>query len=68
MSSALETPPQIMILGRGKVLPAASLNVSICSHTKIGTVDVWVSSVGVNQVRKPEAVGNERLITMLLLT
>src|SRR5580698_5137257 len=51
-----------MILGGVKVLPAASLKVSIRSHTKIGSVDVWVCSVGMNQIREPEAVGDERLM------
>jgi hypothetical protein len=57
---ALQTPPQIMVLGGEKVLPAASLKVSICSHAKIGSVDVWVGSVRVNQVRVPESFRNER--------
>src|SRR6202522_3217439 len=51
-----------MILGGVKVLPAAGLKVSIGSHTEIGSVDVSVGSVGVNQIREPEAVGNGRLM------
>jgi hypothetical protein len=51
-----------MILRGGKVLPAASLKVSICSHTKIGSVDVGMSSICVNQVREPEAFRNEGLM------
>ena len=51
-----------MVLRGGKVLPAASLKVSIRSHAKIGSVDVGVGSIGVNQVRKPEAFRNEGLM------
>jgi hypothetical protein len=59
MPPAPETPPQIMVLGGGKVLPAAGLKVSIRSHTEIGSVNVWMGSIGVDQVRTPEAFRNE---------
>jgi hypothetical protein len=62
MPSAMQAPPQVMILRGAKVLPAPSLKISICSHTKIGSVDVGVGSVGVNQVREPEAFRNEGLM------
>jgi hypothetical protein len=51
-----------MVLCGGEVLPASGLKVSIRSHTKIGSVDVGVSSIGVDEVRKPEALRNERLV------
>jgi hypothetical protein len=62
MAPALETPPQIMVLCGRKVLPASSLKVSIRSHTKIGSVDVGVGSIGVNEVGKPKALGNKGLM------
>ena len=62
MLPALETPPQIVVLRGGKVLPASGLKVSIRSHTKIGSVDVGVCSIGVDEVRKPEAFRNKGLM------
>src|ERR1700722_3666068 len=51
-----------MILGGVKILPPAGLKVSIGSDTEIGSVDVWVGSVGVNQIREAKAIGNESLM------
>jgi hypothetical protein len=51
-----------MVLCGGEVLPASGLKVSICSHTKIGSVNVGVGSIGMNEVRKPEALRNKGLM------
>jgi hypothetical protein len=59
MPSAVEASPQIMILSGRKVLPTASLKVRICSHSKIGSMDVRMRPVGMNHVRKSEALRND---------
>jgi hypothetical protein len=58
MPPVLQTPPQIMILRGRKILPAAGLKVGICSHSKIGSMNVGMRSVGIDQERKTEPLRN----------
>jgi hypothetical protein len=62
MPPPVETPPEVLILRRGEILPTTGLKVSICSYSKIGSMNVGMRSISIDKVGKTEALRNERFM------